>query len=887
MSSMNKKLIIIPSLIGLSFASFGFALLSKNAMQVSKADSDFVVYENGDLGLVDYGDVLTYDADGVKAYINAGELSAKSELHLQYKNSSTANQNYWIGVGGYAAYVSTSSTMRFLRLETTSEPTGYSRIAAISNLVLKADNGTALTSVMPNNKIFNDFVNATLRVDTTGANPVIEYFVEYQGVTYYPYSSDTKISSYTFTTASGITDHTFRIGTGDGTGGKMVTFKPESPIPNEFTNNGQFAYSGSYNTLIVGSKCSAEGVPSGNVGSVLRVAGLTADDGTYNMSFDFTPGAIKLNKIESIVFRIYAEATVNGTYPEFRLSVNGGWGFNGTGDFAGAGGYSLKTVCNQWYDLELSPTYFINGTTWNSFASTSDNTILGVISPMLRVKHGTTDKFYFDSVTVYINDSVDEFTNDGQFNYSILAGAELYSAYQASAHSVPAGYTGAVMKMGGVADSKILFDFSSSQIPLALVNNIRFKVYASGSPNGNYPEFRIQNPDQASRGLDLWPYQHNGGAGGYSLINEMNQWINLDVNASTLSGQKMLNLSDITDPTLLGQFRVHFRTNDTTNILYIDSVIVTLAANDGVGPVIDFNQSTIHIPANTKPVLPTTAFDAQDNRNVPINYNWDVTPTFDGEGKITSQGTYALTMSAEDYYHNVTNKAVTIIVDAPDTTGPAINIPFSEITLPVGTIFDINFRNYITDEYEFTYTTTYSEGAVDGMNRLLAGNHTLTIRAEDYSGNVSQKVITIHAVNDYYPGGDVIDEEKIASDYLAVEQFCITYLKKGTIPTSDNSNTGACLSYYADAKAAYEALTADQKAIFLNASEYADMVARLTAWANANQEAFVGGEFINAANGLNINQNNINLLAMIAITSIVISLSGLLIVAALRKRKKQ
>ena len=91
----------------------------------------------------------------------------------------------------------------------------------------------------------------------------------------------------------------------------------------------------------------------------------------------------------------------------------------------------------------------------------------------------------------------------------------------------------------------------------------------------------------------------------------------------------------------------------------------------------------------------------------------------------------------------------------------------------------------------------------------------------------------------------------------------------------------------ADAKAAYEALTADQKAIFLNASEYVDMVARLAAWANANQEAFVGGEFINAANGLNINQNNINLLAMIAIASIVISLSCLLIVAALRKRKKQ
>ena len=101
--------------------------------------------------------------------------------------------------------------------------------------------------------------------------------------------------------------------------------------------------------------------PSGNVGSVLRVAGLTSNDGTYNLSFDFTPGEIKINKLESIVIRLYAESTPTGAYPEFRLSVNGNWAFNGTGDFQGAGGYSLKTVCNQWFDLTISPTYFING----------------------------------------------------------------------------------------------------------------------------------------------------------------------------------------------------------------------------------------------------------------------------------------------------------------------------------------------------------------------------------------------------------------------------------------------------------------------------------------------------------------------------------------------
>lgn len=886
---MNKRFIMIPSLIGLSFASFGFSLSSRNAPQIAKADVDYTVYENADLGLLDYGDILSYDADGTKAYIDAAELSVKSELHLQYKNSDIAkNCNYWIGVGGYAVYVSTSSTVRFLKLEPSGDAFGYTRNAQISGLVMKSEAGVTLTTLMPNNRIFADYIDATIRVDTTGAKAVIEFFVEYNGVTYYPYNSNTKVSSFTFNTSSSITDHKFRIGSGDGVYGKMVTFKAQSPIPNEFTNNGQFSYSAADSTLIPTSKCSSEGVPSGNVGSVLKVgphSGLSA----YNLSFDFTPGAIKINKIESIVVRLYAAATVSGTYPEFRMQIPGTatWAINGKGDFAGAGGISLKTVCNQWYNVTITSEYFINSATWSTFASSSDSTILGVIAPILRIANGASDTFYIDSVTVYVNDSIDEFTNNGQFAYNINNGASLLTAYEAISEGVPSGFTGAVMKMGGTTGARVDFDFAGSNIPLSLVSNIRFRVYASGSPNGTYPEFRIQNPDYSTRGLDMWPYiHHNGGAGGYSLKDEMNQWLNLDINVNTLYGKKMANLSDRVDDTLLGQFFVQFRTNDSTNKLYIDYVAVTLLANDGVGPVIDFDKTTIHIPANTKPVLPTQAFDYQDNRYVPVNYSWDITPTFDGEGNITSQGTYALTLSAEDYYHNVTQKSVTIIVDAPDTTAPSINIPFSEITLPVGTIIDINFGNYITDEYEFSFTTTYSEGAVDGLNRLQLGNHTLTIRAVDYSENVSQKIITIHAINDYYPSGEVIDEQKIADDYLAVEQFCITYLKKGTIPTSDHSNTGACLTYYGPAKDAYEDLTEDQKDIFLNAPEYADMVARLAAWAEVNEESFVDGQFSNRYNGtlLNYKQDDTLIIAIVVLASVT-SLFSLLLFLKSKKRR--
>lgn len=358
---MNKKALIIPALIGLSFTSFGLALANKSNNHISKADSDFTVYKNADLGLLDYGEVLSYNGDGVKAYVEGGELSTKSELQLQYRNTSNEASNYWVGVGGYAVYVSQSATIRFLKLTPTGDANGYSRSAQISNLIMKADNGTTLTSQMPSGLIFGDYVDATIRFDFSGTNVVVEFFVEYKGVTYYPYDSSTKITSYTYTSASSINDYTFRTGTGDGVGGKMITFKPQEPIPNEFTNNGQFIYTGANNKFILGSKCSEEGVPSGNVGSVLRVAGLTSNDGTYNLSFDFTPGEIKINKLESIVIRLYAESTPTGAYPEFRLSVNGNWAFNGTGDFQGAGGYSLKTVCNQWFDLTISPTYFING----------------------------------------------------------------------------------------------------------------------------------------------------------------------------------------------------------------------------------------------------------------------------------------------------------------------------------------------------------------------------------------------------------------------------------------------------------------------------------------------------------------------------------------------
>ena len=109
-----KKLLLNIAAASLMVALFVPA--TKSIYQV-KADSDYVVYKNVDLGLEDYGDVFTYDGDGSVDYYFGNDLSTKAELQLSYRNSrTTGTSNYWIGVGDYAVYVSASATIRYLYL---------------------------------------------------------------------------------------------------------------------------------------------------------------------------------------------------------------------------------------------------------------------------------------------------------------------------------------------------------------------------------------------------------------------------------------------------------------------------------------------------------------------------------------------------------------------------------------------------------------------------------------------------------------------------------------------------------------------------------------------------------------------------------------------------
>ena len=95
-----------------------------------------------------------------------------------------------------------------------------------------------------------------------------------------------------------------------------------------------------------------------------------------------------------------------------------------------------------------------------------------------------------------------------------------------------------------------------------------------------------------------------------------------------------------------------------------------------------------------------------------------------------------------------------------------------------------------------------------------------------------------------------------------------------------------CLSLYAGAKAAYEALTVEEKALFNHEDAYASARARLSAWASANGETFdaTTGTFTsNTHNFNNLDKNNTIAISIVIGAIALISIVG--VVLTIRKRK--
>ena len=198
---LSKKFIIF-SAFSLLLAGISGLLSSKtsnNTKQIAKAESEYTVYRNEELGFTtrDSGDnrVVKGDVDG-GMQTKGNVLADKSEIRVAFKQTTA---NWWFGVGGYAVYMSNGSSIRFLNLSYNASG-AYGRNAVKSNLLMKtADGSTDLKNVISGSGYFSDYVNATLRADLSNSSaPKLEFFVEYNGVIYYPFDGSTKYSEHTY-----------------------------------------------------------------------------------------------------------------------------------------------------------------------------------------------------------------------------------------------------------------------------------------------------------------------------------------------------------------------------------------------------------------------------------------------------------------------------------------------------------------------------------------------------------------------------------------------------------------------------------------------------------------------------------------------------------------
>ena len=203
---LSKKMVVLGAFALVLSGASGLLLAKNNEKQPVQAATEdgYTVYRCDDLGFAtrDSGDtrIVKGDSDG-GMQTKGNVLSEKSELRFTFKKTL---DNYWIGVGGYAVYVSSSTTVRFLYLSYNSSGQ-YSRGIEKNNLkMLTADGATDLATV-DGGKLFTNYTDAVLRVDLSNPSAAkIEFYVEFNGVNYYPFDGSTKLGVVTYTnTASG------------------------------------------------------------------------------------------------------------------------------------------------------------------------------------------------------------------------------------------------------------------------------------------------------------------------------------------------------------------------------------------------------------------------------------------------------------------------------------------------------------------------------------------------------------------------------------------------------------------------------------------------------------------------------------------------------------
>ena len=331
-----------------------------------------------------------------------------------------------------------------------------------------------------------------------------------------------------------------------------------------------------------------------------------------------------------------------------------------------------------------------------------------------------------------------------------------YTESEATQAGLPSGFSGDVLSVEHTAINRgIMLDFSDQKIPTKLIESITFRVYIGNddNPTDAYPELRIPEPLQNGGWVMRYPFM--------ALTNSWQEVVLTEGNGSFFphSG-KNADFNMLSKDGYLYKFELSMRHNGSTAAFYIDSVKIDYI-DDNEAPVLTYHgEDVVTVSRGATLDFDVSAVDNVDGE-VDVQYVWGNSSQMDENGN-PIEGEHTLTFIAKDSFGNTAEKTITVIVVAPDETPPTLEIPVESVCAKVGARVMLTFTAS-DDRGKADITAKWSDGALDGQNRLTQGTHTLTVIATDMSGNSAQKVITFIVTEEGDTADVVIDEEALCS----------------------------------------------------------------------------------------------------------------------------
>lgn len=328
---------------------------------------------------------------------------------------------------------------------------------------------------------------------------------------------------------------------------------------------------------------------------------------------------------------------------------------------------------------------------------------------------------------------------------SYIAGVSCYSGNvtdlteaQAAAAGVPAGYVGNVMQVTSTNPRfGMTFDPTALNIPVHLIERITFRVYMPTSTNA----LRISND----------------GANTWNVLSDLDAktWVEYTIGKDGTGMANSTKIADLAGPDGdLGIFGIATKSESSEYVFYIDSIVIKLKENDGVGPVISHEGPTDILTSSGKPFEPAiSAYDESEERNIELSYSWS-DGALDFFGNMV-EGEHVCSITAVDYYGNLSEIILNVTVGAPDVSAPVIHFEAKDVYVMAGTVYRLDIL--ATDDYDtVSVVEEWSKTAMDFGGRMIQGEYVLTLTATDLTGNKAVKTVYVHVLGEDFDVGIVV-----------------------------------------------------------------------------------------------------------------------------------